>query len=92
MAAKCEFCKKGPTIGNNVTRRGIAKSKGGIGRRVTGRSKRRYEANVQKVRVVVKGTAQRVKVCTRCMKTMLGNGQMTKRPRGAHGAAQTDAA
>ena len=31
MSAKCEFCNKGARVGNNVTRRGIAKAKGGIG-------------------------------------------------------------
>ncbi len=88
MSAKCEFCNKGARVGNNVTRRGIAKSKGGIGRRVTGRSKRRYNANIQKIRVVVKGVARRVKMCTRCMKTLIGKGDVTKRPRGSAATTQ----
>ncbi len=76
MAARCELCGKGTRVGNNVTRRGIAKCKGGIGLRITGRSKRRFHANIQKVRVVVDGTPKRMKVCTRCLKS---NAALSKR-------------
>jgi large subunit ribosomal protein L28 len=31
-------------------------------------SKRRFEANLQKVRIVVSGSPRRVYVCTRCLK------------------------
>ena len=31
-------------------------------------TKRRFEPNLQRVRVLIKGRAQRVYVCTRCLK------------------------
>jgi len=39
-------------------------------------SKRRFEANLQKVRIVVGSTPRRAYVCTRCLKA----GKVTKAP------------
>ena len=71
MARVCEFCGKRTRVGNHVTRRGLAKAKGGVGRRVTGRSKRRYKPNIQRIRALVGGSTVRVKICTRCLKAGL---------------------
>ncbi len=68
MARVCEFCNKRTEVGNQITRRGLAKAKGGIGRKVTGRSKRTFKPNLQNVRAVVNGAPQRVRICTRCLK------------------------
>ncbi len=69
MPRVCEFCGKRTRVGNNVTRRGLAKAKGGVGRRVTGRTKRKFEPNLQKVRALIDGQAKRVRICTRCLKS-----------------------
>ena len=68
MARVCEVCKKRTEVGNQVTRRGLAKAKGGVGRKVTGRSKREFKPNVQRIRVMVGKTPTRMKVCTKCLK------------------------
>jgi large subunit ribosomal protein L28 len=68
MARVCEFCNKKTEVGNQITRRGLAKAKGGVGRKVTGRSKRTFKPNLQTVRAVVGGTTRRVRVCARCLK------------------------
>lgn len=68
MARVCGICKKRTEVGNKVTRRGLAKAKGGVGRKITGRSKRTFKANIQKVRVMVGKTPTRMRVCTKCMK------------------------
>jgi large subunit ribosomal protein L28 len=68
MARVCEICGKRTTVGNQITRRGLAKAKGGVGRKVTGRSKRRFRANIQRIRVMVGKTPTRMKVCTKCLK------------------------
>ncbi len=68
MARICDLCGKRTRVGNHVTRRGLAKKKGGVGRRVTGRSKRRYKPNLQRVRAVVGGTVRRVRLCTDCLR------------------------
>ena len=68
MTKVCEYCGKRPRVGNQVTRRGIAKKKGGIGRRVTGRSRRRFLPNLQYVRALKGTRVERVRICTRCLK------------------------
>ena len=68
MARVCEICGKRTEVGNQVTRRGLAKAKGGVGRKVTGRSRRRFKPNIQKIRVLVGKTPTRMKVCVKCLK------------------------
>lgn len=68
MSRVCEFCKKRTEVGNQITRRGLAKAKGGVGRRVTGKTKRKFKPNIQTHRAEVNGTVRKVKICTRCLK------------------------
>jgi large subunit ribosomal protein L28 len=68
MSRKCEICGRATEVGYQVTRRGLAKAKGGVGRKITGKTKRTFKPNIQRVRAVVNGRTCRVKVCTRCMK------------------------
>jgi large subunit ribosomal protein L28 len=65
---RCAICNKGPLRGEQITRRGLAKAKGGVGRKITGRSKRSFKPNLQKVRAVVNGKTVRLKVCTSCLR------------------------
>lgn len=69
MARECEICGKKTTVGNQYARRGLAKAKGGVGKKVTGKNKRKFHPNLQKVRAVVGGTVRRLRVCTRCIKS-----------------------
>jgi large subunit ribosomal protein L28 len=69
MPRECYFCAKKVAVGNSVARRGLAKAKGGVGRRVTGREKRTFQPNLQKVRARIDGRNMRIRVCTRCMKS-----------------------
>jgi large subunit ribosomal protein L28 len=47
----------------------MARIKGGAGRKITGRSKRTFSPNVQRVRIVeANGTHKTVYVCTKCLK------------------------
>lgn len=68
MSRVCQFCGRRTRVGNQITRRGIAKKKGGIGRRVTGRNKRRFLPNLQYVRAMQGTRVVRMRVCTRCLK------------------------
>lgn len=65
---RCAICNKGPLRGQQITRRGLAKSKGGVGRKITGRSKRSFKPNLQRVRAVVGGKNVRIKACTSCIR------------------------
>ena len=68
MSRVCAICGKKPRAGNSISRRGLAKKKGGAGRKITGVTKRRFLPNLQRVKVVIKGTPQTITVCTRCIK------------------------
>jgi large subunit ribosomal protein L28 len=69
MARVCDYCGKGTAVGGIIARRGLPKKSGGIGLRITGRTKRTFKPNIQRVRAVVDGKVTRVKICTRCMKS-----------------------
>ncbi len=67
MAQVCEMCGKKTQVGNQIERRGLAKWKGGVGRKITGKTKRKFKINLQRVKAKVAGTVKRIKVCTRCI-------------------------
>ncbi|HHT9155347.1 MAG: 50S ribosomal protein L28 [Planctomycetes bacterium RIFCSPHIGHO2_02_FULL_52_58] len=69
MSKVCDLCGKGVITGYSIERRGLAKKKGGAGRKITGRTKRRFLPNLQIVRArLATGAVKRLKVCTRCLK------------------------
>lgn len=69
MSRVCEICGKGSNNANNVTRRGKAKKKGGVGKNVTNVSKNTQKPNLKKVKAIVNGSTKRIKVCTQCIKS-----------------------
>ena len=70
MSRVCEVTGRRTRVGNIVARRGLAKKKGGVGRRVTGRHKRKFKPNVHTVRVLTPdGTLLRMKLSARAIKT-----------------------
>ena len=64
MAKRCEVCGKGPQFGNNVSH-------------ANNKTRKKWSANVQRVRVVVPGGTTHKTVCTACIR---GN-KVTKAPR-----------
>ena len=70
MARVCEVCGKGPQMGNRIETRGKAKYLGGVGTKITGKTRRQFRPNLQRVRVALPdGGAKRVKVCTSCIRS-----------------------
>jgi large subunit ribosomal protein L28 len=55
MSSVCDICGKSPGFGNNISHSHR-------------RSRRRWNPNIQKLRVVVKGSPKRLNVCTKCLK------------------------
>jgi large subunit ribosomal protein L28 len=55
MSKVCAVCGKGPSFGNSRSHSMVA-------------TKRRFEPNLQRVRVLLDGVARRTYVCTRCLK------------------------
>ena len=69
MPRVCEFTGKKTTSGSTYTTRGKAKYLGGVGTKVTGKTKRKFKPNIQPVRVLTPdGTVLRLKLSTRAIK------------------------
>jgi large subunit ribosomal protein L28 len=68
MARKCYFTGKKTVFGRSIARRGKAKYLGGVGRKVTGISKRRFKPNIQKVRVLLDGQVMRLRVSAKAIR------------------------
>ena len=68
MSRICHFTGKKTVSGRKISRRGKAKYLGGVGKRVTGVSKRKFKPNVQKVRAVVDGKVCRIRVSAKAIR------------------------
>ena len=68
MSRVCQFTGKRTVAGRKIARRGKAKYLGGVGRKTTGISKRKFKANIQKVRAVVDGKVARVRVSAKAIR------------------------
>lgn len=68
MSRVCAFTGKKTVFGNSIVRRGKAKYLGGVGRKITGITKRRFKPNVQKVRAIVNGRVTRVKASAKAIR------------------------
>ena len=64
MPRICPFTGKKTTSGRQYTRRGRPKYLGGVGLKTTGRTKRKFRANIQRVRAVIDGRVMRINVST----------------------------
>jgi len=75
MPRVCAICGKKTSFGKSLARRGRAKYLGGVGIKTTGVTRRKFKANLQKVRVQAEnGTVTRVQVCAQCIRS----GKVTK--------------
>lgn len=73
--AKCAVTGKGTTSGRRIVRKGLSKMKGGIGLHVTSATKRKFKANLQRVRVRDEnGAVKRVWVSAKAIR----DGSITK--------------
>ena len=71
MPRKCALTGRKTHAGRSISRRGKAKRLGGVGRKVTGRAKRTFKANIQRVRAVVDGKVTRINVSAKAIKSGL---------------------
>jgi large subunit ribosomal protein L28 len=69
MGMQCAICGKKPVLGNQYARRGKAKYLGGVGRKVTGISRRTFKPNLQNIQIQQEGTVKRVRVCVQCIRS-----------------------
>jgi large subunit ribosomal protein L28 len=70
MGMHCHVCKKTPQLGNQKTYRGKAKYLGGVGKKITGITRRTYRPNLQSIRIAnAEGKAVRARVCVACIRS-----------------------
>ena len=55
MSRVCYFTGRKTSAGNSIARKGKAKYLGGVGKNITGVTKRKFKPNIQKVRAIVDG-------------------------------------
>jgi len=58
MSYVCDICGKGPQVGHNVSH-------------ANNRTKRRWQPNLRRTRIVQQGTVRFAMVCTRCLRSGL---------------------
>lgn len=64
MSMVCELCGKGPATGNKVSHSHR-------------KTRRRWLPNLQSTSLVIKGKEQRVRCCTRCLRTHRKHASLT---------------
>ncbi len=69
MPRQCPFTGKKTRAGRQITRRGKAKYLGGVGRKITGKTKRKFRVNMQRVRAVIDGEVMRINVSTSAIRS-----------------------
>ncbi len=68
MSRKCPFTQKQTRAGRKHSRRGRAKYLGGVGVKTTSTTRRKFKANIQRVRAVIDGRVVRVKASTKALR------------------------
>lgn len=68
MSRVCFFTGRKTRAGRSIARRGKAKRLGGVGKKVTGITKRKFKPNIQKVRAVIDGRVCRIKVSAKAIR------------------------
>jgi large subunit ribosomal protein L28 len=68
MLKICALCQKGPLAGKLVVRKGLAKKKGGTGSKIARATLRKFNPNIQKMRILMDGHPKQVYLCAKCIK------------------------
>ena len=68
MSRVCCFTGKRTKAGNTIARSGKAKYLGGVGRNITGITKRKFKPNIQKVHAIIDGKVCRIKVSAKAIR------------------------
>ena len=74
MPRVCPFTGRKTHSGRTIARRGRPKYLGGVGLKITGKTKRKFKANMQRVRAVIGGRVVRINVSAKAIR----NGLITK--------------
>ena len=76
----CHFTGRTVSFGNQKTYRGKAKYLGGVGKKITGISRRKFKPNVQSVKAVIDGKTVRIWASTAAIRSGLVVKPVKKQP------------
>ena len=68
MSRLCVLTGKRTIAGQSIARRGKAKHLGGVGKKITGVTKRKFKPNIQRIRALVDGKVCRIKVSAKAIR------------------------
>jgi large subunit ribosomal protein L28 len=77
---QCAVTGKKPVVGNHYARRGKAKYLGGVGRKVTGKTKRKFKPNLQRIKVEINGKVQHARVSVKAIRSGLVKRAVKRKP------------
>jgi large subunit ribosomal protein L28 len=80
MGMQCAVTGKKPALGNKYARRGKAKYLGGVGRKVTGKTRRTFKPNLQRIKAVVNGKVKTIRVSVKAIRSGLVQRPVKKKP------------
>jgi large subunit ribosomal protein L28 len=80
MGMQCAITGKKPVIGNSKCYRGKAKYLGGVGRKITGITKRKFKPNLQRVKVQINGQVMTIRVCVKAIRSGLIQKPIKRKP------------
>jgi large subunit ribosomal protein L28 len=83
MTKACEFTGRTVSFGNSKQYRGKAKYLGGVGKKITGISRRKFKPNLQKVKCVIDGETRKVWVSAAAIRSGLVVKPLKRQPFGA---------
>lgn len=77
---QCEITGKKPVLGRKYARRGKAKYLGGVGKKITGISRRKFKPNLQTVKVEINGQVKRMRVTVKAIRSGLVKRAVKSKP------------
>ncbi|MFO0970361.1 MAG: 50S ribosomal protein L28 [Gemmataceae bacterium] len=80
MGMQCAVTGAKPVRGFKYARRGKAKYLGGVGKKVTGKTRRVFKPNLQKIKAVVDGQVKTIRVSVKAIRSGLVQRPVKKKP------------
>ena len=80
MGMQCAVTGKKPALGYKYAKRGKAKYLGGVGTKVTGKTRRKLKPNLQRIKVEIDGKVQRVRVAVSAIRSGLVKRPIKRKP------------
>jgi large subunit ribosomal protein L28 len=77
---QCAVTGKKPVRGFKYARRGKAKYLGGVGKKVTGKTKRVFKPNLQRIKIEVDGQVKTVRVAVSAIRSGLVKRAVKRKP------------